>query len=501
MRSRFRRYLCVGEDDDVKDSSTSVTRLPGFRRSFRHKTKAPSTSDMKQQIVYRAPLPDAIIENIFQILLQMQDMPTFSKALLVSSQFARIGSALLSPRPKHIPLPDEILLSIFTFVRFNKRSPDPVSDLASSLRVCKQWNRVGMPLLYKNFVMDVNYRPALATIQSSYSSTYFPVARDRYAFIPSLRFYDTASKLWAQPWKGEGLGSWIYSFSLEIHFWEEDVRTMHQHSITEILGELPNLRTLSVRAAPLRQNNQLQRAKFTDLIVNMPTRIENFELDLQGRDTAHDVPSTKDQQLCGALAAILPRLRTLRLRLASMCALFLDELDKAEEKCPNLRALSISAYTNECKFAMHCCGPGEWDRPPPAVRLMDTLQQRITSRSIFPNLKSCSLVCARNDMATYPEHSMRIISQTFTAGLRTWAKRAYFPRSQGFAPPFYVRTDGGGDESESVMRGYSEDDFAVYMNFFAENVRLKHGPETDALFEGAAVWTEDAFGARYPPSV
>ena len=94
---------------------------------------------------------------------------------------------------------------------------------------------------------------------------------------------------------------------------------------------------------------------------------------------------------------------------------------------------------------------------------------------------------------------MRIICQTLDPDLRTWKKRAYFPRSQGFAQSLYVRTDPGGDESEAIMQGYSEDVFATYMSYFPESVKLMHGQETDAVFEGSAGWTEDAFGARYPP--
>jgi hypothetical protein len=449
-----------------------------------------------------AIFPDAVVESVLRALKDDGDMSTLLRAMRVSKQFARIGSSMLPTRPKAPSLPDEILLEIFSAVRFNSSSADPASDLASSLRVCQQWYRVGMPFLYQNFVMDVNYKIALATDQSSYSWSYFPAARDRYDFIPSARFYDTATKLWSQPWTDSGIGAWIYSLSVEMHFWESAINQPNKHSITAIIILLPNIRTFSVRAAPLRQQNYIQRAKFMDLIVNMPSQIVNFELDLQSRDSGFEESTVKGCGLCSALAKLLPQLQTLRLRLSVMCTNLLTELATTREPvslCPDLRVLSISLYTREFDMSKSCCERliNQVNPLSPSILFINALQKRIDERTLFPNLRKCSLVCLRTDMAPPNTMQERIICKNWNAKMRTWSMQKYFPCAEAFNQPWYVRTDVDGVEVDSPITGLTDMDFSIYR--IPENLKIKHSKTTDLLFEGEAGWVEDAFGARYPP--
>jgi hypothetical protein len=405
---------------------------------------------------------------------------------------------MLPRKPKFVDVPDEILLEIFSAIRFTV-SKDPVSDLASSIRTCRKWYRVGMPLLYQNFVMDVNYCAAPTVGLALYPWESILVSKARYEFIPSARFYDTATKLWSQPWTDTGIGYWINSLSVEIHF-AETGRRKHRQSITDVISQLPNIRTFSIRAAPLRQNNMILKAKLTDLICNMPSKIVNFELDLQSRDTSDGSTSRQGNHFCKALSKLVPQLCTLRVRLATMCMDFLTEFSGLEEGttgiCPNLKAMSISLYTREFDLMEQCCSYSPAGQlQPPSVKLIDALQARIQDGATFPNLKMCSLICLRNDMAAPMTVPQRVICKNYNPNTRTWMKRAYFPRAEGFAQPWYVRTDPDGDEAETVMQGSRD------WEHWNLPGKMRHGKEMDALLEGEAVWTEDAFGARYPPNV
>jgi SP family general alpha glucoside:H+ symporter-like MFS transporter len=76
-------------------------------------------------------------------------------------------------------------------------------------------------MLYQNFVIDVNYRAASSRLC--------------YDFIPSARFFDAATKLWSQPWTDTGIGFWIHSLSIEIHF-DDPEQAPRQQSIMLLVG-------------------------------------------------------------------------------------------------------------------------------------------------------------------------------------------------------------------------------------------------------------------------
>ncbi|KIW00310.1 uncharacterized protein PV09_08197 [Verruconis gallopava] len=439
-----------------------------------------------------SPLPAPIIQLIFEALISEGDELSVRNSRLVCKEFDRIACSLFHTGSSISSLPDEILLGIFVAVRFNSSSKDPMSDLASSLRVSKQWYRVGMTVLYRHFVIDVNYQTALIQEDADFSSI------SRYNFIPSARFFDTTTKLWSQPWTTDGIGSWIHSLSIEIHF-EDTERARHMQSITDVIRALPNIRTFSVRAAPLRQHSEIVRHKLSDILLSIPSSVVNFELDLQGRDDQFDPHLRQNTHFCETVGRILPQLRTLRLRLSTLCDSFLLPISRVEEKCPGLKALSITLYTRQFTQLYQCCSDRQWIPPAtPATDFVDSLQSRIQNGGIFPNLKACSLICLRHDCSAPNTKSQRVICKTFEPRMKTWSKRAYFPIG-GFRQPEYIQTDADGDDLETVMQGMENRTYGFYD--LPKERMLTHCKETDVLLESAAAWTEDAFGARYPPNV
>lgn len=498
---------CFGVDDDDDDSIEApqlMEEFPKTRRARVHSCISSMQSATRSLASLPIPLPDMIIWIVFKMLQQdADDLRSYKSALCVNKQFARIGSSLLRPQGKCPSLPDELLVEIFSAVRFNLSSTDAAADLASSLRVCRQWYRAGMPLLYKHFVIDCNYRLAFGAGEGGADAYYWPMSNDQYDFVPSARFYDATTRLWAQPWTIVGLGSWICSLSIAIHFAEEQVNREHEQSIQKMVRRLPNLHTLSLRAAPLRQNACIQNEGFVAMIERVPERIRNFELNLQTRDPLLDSTSVSYKQLCQALAKLVPQLQSLRLRLSSMCALFLQDLIRNEHGVrvwPNLRSLSISLYNRDFGPQTRCCNSANFNvfssRP---NFFMDSLQGFLTDAKLFPDLKACSLISLRNDMAAAGTMTKRIICKNFNPQLRTWSKRAYYPYFKSFSQPFYFRTDEDGDENELCMRGWNDRDFAYNSMPHSFPNKLTHSRATDELLEGAAAWTEDAVGARYPP--
>ena len=445
--------------------------------------------------------------------------------MLVCKQWARVGHPLLYRRNRTPQIPDEILLEILQYVRdtpyYQQRklktqsrpthAQSSLQDLANCIQTCQRWHRVGLPLLYQHFVIDVNYhleRNVLDRAPNSFSRMIWP---SHYEFVPSPRYWTrlwSESQLsWMRPWKNPDLCRWIQSVSVEIHFKFENA-FQENLSITDVLEQLPNVRTFSLRAAPLRQGNYLSAYHLARIIEKIPSKIINFELDTQGRDIS-DVGNVRQRIVwCNAFSSLFCHLQSLRLRVSCLCPDFINEIltensiagapsiDQPTFNLP-LRSLAIQICSRTFQNPVSCCSENSWNisrRPPEAF--VHRLQTFIEEHG-FPQLRQCSIVTLKAPTAHY-ERYPRLVARRFDAGSKTWEEEIYvvdqFKGSHDYravgslTDVRYQRQTG---EEERYLRG---PDFWDHWDPW-----LRHGQAADAAFEGGATWTQDCNGARHPP--
>jgi hypothetical protein len=275
-------------------------------------------------------------------------------------------------------LPEEILLSIFELVITSpKGTPESLTnDLASCAETCQQWHRIASPLLYQHFVLNLNYDG--------------PSDRDYFNFRPPCDLW------WWTPSEIPQVASWIQSLTIELHFAEAGTNRRGL-PIINVLSLLPNLTTLSVRAAPLEYQHYLSKHQLQSVVDALPSTITNFELDTKGRDTASWNSSRSNQPLCAAISSKLSQFRHLRLRMGVMCPLLFESLSGWDDKVvhpkhrrvqmPNLETAIFFLLGRDFSKPRLCCRDYQWSLEQSRdQKLLSRLQETVAA-GCFPNAR------------------------------------------------------------------------------------------------------------------
>jgi hypothetical protein len=408
---------------------------------------------------------DQAVEALLDSLMATVSPSVVLNCMLVCRQWSRVGKGVLQQANRFSQLPEEILVDIFERVRFISTGTQEsiTADIASCARTCQQWRRIASPLLYQHFVLNVNY---------DYTSD-----TKEYKFHPPFKLW------WWQPFQIPTVATWMQTLTIELHF-NEAGPADRRITLIGFITSLPNLTTLSIRAAPLQQQHYIARAQLALIVAAVPSTVTNFELDTKGRDVSSNL-SRQDYRLCEALNRLLPQLHHLRLRMGVMCPLFITATGVTGDlKYPNLEICTIFLLTRDLCRPAACCRPHQWSlENRPDDKLLGRLSEKIAS-NCFPSLKRCTWVHLDRETAlvwpNYGPNYGSIEVKRWSDESRVWNIEKVDIRNSSYA-------DGGFMFYRQVLFKPS-DTFATSVNSL----------QAEQWVEGDAAWVSDANGARRP---
>lgn len=424
---------------------------------------APRSADSSAQF------RDEVVEALLNGLMNTSLPSMVLNCMLVCKQWARIGKGVLQHANRISQLPEEILMDIFERIKFSSRGTQEstTADIAGCARTCQQWRRIGSPLLYQHFVLNVNY---------DYTSD-----TKEYKFHPPFKLW------WWQPFQIPTVATWMESLTIELHF-NEAGPTDRRITLIGFITSLPSLKTLSIRAAPLMQQHYISRAQLALIVAAVPPTVTNFELDTKGRDASNSLVR-KDYLLCEALNKLLPQLCHLRLRMGVMCPLFITATGvTGDTKYLNLESCTIFLLTRDLYRPAACCRPHQWSlENRPDDKLFFRLSEKIESKC-FPSLERLTwahperITTAAGPIYGHSSIDGSIEVKRWSNGTRVWMTEKLNILS-----------------STSVEGGYCFS--RQHESTLVPVDRTKAGVnslEAEEWVEGNAAWVSGANGARRP---
>jgi hypothetical protein len=226
-----------------------------------------------------------------------------------------------------IELPPEILFEIFSYLGSSYFR----SDL-SRLAVCKRWSKFALLEYFREF--QLNQRTLRALMSSPYAESSLSLARDN-AIHLDLRITGFGRKEWTllRPQdeypKGHG-----YQVATK-RDWNKELEA-NICKLTDVLSQRQRLRTLSIEFSkdyepecPHNMGTTFIQASSIDALLSVGS-LTSLDLDLL---RFHNPRQGWDEKphLCVSVAALLPTLRRLRLRMYEICPVVLQPQKKSND--------------------------------------------------------------------------------------------------------------------------------------------------------------------------
>lgn len=245
-------------------------------------------------------------------------------------------------------LPVELLSKILRKARNNCT----INDYAKILTVCEAFHKAGKEYTFETIKIDYDstktFGDQIEANPSKFSKTKALFVRFQLDWPQSTDTSDIGALL--KEWNDSvGLAITIVKLGLQT----EAFKSLKTFSliVTRFRVENPAVfRSSQLRAeAAKRFSSTLDGAVIRDIVAALPTTVVNLEIDTNGLDRfdTQNEPAT-EPHLCGEIRSILPRLRSCRLRLATLCQEFFLDNQGVVVKADYLRSLTINFSISRC---------------------------------------------------------------------------------------------------------------------------------------------------------
>jgi len=193
-----------------------------------------------------------------------------------------------------VRLPNEILMDVF------ERLLDKPSNLVTAMRTCKRWYQIAATVLYQQISLDSKLR------EDTSGARFGRLAR-RYDLVQSLSVRIT-----------------------QVHLMGFSIRSVcafdRLAELCDAVKRMKSLRSFSLSFEEARdQGFTVPSAAIVLLLQNLSKTVVNLNLDCD----CISRPDVDQPHVCHAVSALLPRLRSLRLRTSHLCAGFLSSISPA----------------------------------------------------------------------------------------------------------------------------------------------------------------------------
>ncbi|KAF2424921.1 hypothetical protein EJ08DRAFT_408273 [Tothia fuscella] len=487
-----------------------ISKLPLLKR-----LKTKTTKDQKRVVLLETvavdnsvsvparispDIPDQMLQDILQRVHDTSTSQALLNCVLVNRKWSRIGLPLLNQSCRIAGLPEELLLEIMLNVRdmpdtaskdnsVSSPSESTISALAQCVKTCRQWAKIAQPLLYEDIILDVNYRPIFPDHDLAVGVR-----------APSFYEYQAAPLICKRFSNLTTTACWIQSISVELHFMDR-TPALPTINIAYNFKHMPNLKTFSIRAAPLSTNNVISRAQIAKVVMALPCTVTALEIDMMGRDTGFESQSSRPN-LCEAIGSRVVHLRHLRLRVSNICPRLLSHLPDAVpmlgipltpcQEPQMLEMVVVRLFHRDLNSSGQVCCTDYQNTTPQTDTL--ALFQNMVAGGTFPKLKHC----VTSDMGmqstpiqplyqrpdTQPQPIVRV--KVYNTKTRNWTLKTYTVTYQSERGLVYSQL---GTEASSYMGSWTSEEKVPC---------LKSGQDTVTWMEEGAAWRQLGSGARMP---
>lgn len=272
-----------------------------------------------------------------------------------------------------IELPNEILLDIFECLQ------GAPSSLVSAMKCSRRWNRLASSVLYRHVSLD-------SKLREDTPGSRFAKCASQCDLTQSFSLRITQVHL---------MGFSIYSKDAFDRFFE----------LCDVISRMKNLQTFSLSfEEPIGQGFNVPSVVIVSILRSLPKTVVNINLDCDCISS----PDLNQPHVCHAVSALLPRLRSLRIRTSHLCSGILSSiypqatLDNERPKSPtqstkpiatsSLEYLLIRLITRpESEHGPHTALCYTGDKSLHGTRLADTLQD-LYRFGAFPCLRQFAVV-------------------------------------------------------------------------------------------------------------
>lgn len=321
-------------------------------------------------------------------------------------------------------LPNEILIDVF------ERLLSKPSHLVAAMCACKRWNHIGGTVLYQHISLDSKLR------EDTSSARFGRLAR-QYELIQSLRVRIT-----------------------QVHLMGFSVRSTDAFDrlaeLCEAVRRMKNLRTFALsfeESLDHLEGFSAPSAVIVLILQSLPRSVVNLNLDCD----CIRRPDLDQPHVCHAVSALLPRLRSLRLRTSHLCSGLLSAispdatLDHERQSC--LKSKKVTSPLEylvvrliarpECAHVAHTVLCYSGDKLLHGAKLASTLQE-LYNVGAFPSLQEFAVI-GRADAPSTPQSDKWNVFKirTFARGVSETITLPWCAR--GGSSSLYMIRDGDGD--------------------------------------------------------
>jgi hypothetical protein len=351
-------------------------------------------------------------------------------------------------------LPNEILLEVFEWMR------DGNGDLVNAMKTCRRWHHLASTTVYRHITMCSKLRDDTTTARFAASATQCDLVQSFSLNITQVHL----------------MGFSILSFDAFDRLVE----------LCNAVSSMRNLQTFALSfEKAIGQGFNVSGATIVQLLQSLPSTVVNLNLDCECLDS----PDLGQPHVCEAVSALLPRLRSLRLRTSHLCAgLFVHHAPQETRdlvRRPNFPlAITQVNGTSALEYLLIClvlrpesgsashtnlCFAG--NRPMQGARLSSALCD-LQKAGVFPSLRKFAVV-GRVDAPSTPQHDNWNVFKIryMTKHLMTTSTLPWCAR--------------GGSSSLYMVRDEEEDWFGSF-------------DEITSALEGSMSWTKVGIKSRVP---
>ncbi|KAF2446119.1 hypothetical protein P171DRAFT_252378 [Karstenula rhodostoma CBS 690.94] len=325
-------------------------------------------------------------------------------------------------------LPNEILMDVFD------RLTNKPSNLVAAMRTCKRWHHIASTVLYQHISLD-------SKLREDTSGARFGKFARQYHLIQSLSVRITQVHL---------MGFCVRSTDAFDRLAE----------LCEAVRRMKNLRTFALsfeESLDHLEGFPVPSAVIVLVLQSLPASVVNLNLDCD----CINRPDIDQPHVCHAVSALLPRLRSLRLRTSHLCSGLLSSLSLAatldherlsspsnSKKHPNrasaLEYLIIKVIARpECAHSAHTALCYSGDKLLHGAKLATTLQE-LYNIGAFPSLCEFAVIGRVDAPSTLQNDNWNVFKiRTFARGISETITLPYCAR--GGSSSLYMIRDGEGD--------------------------------------------------------